>query len=87
MSSRIVAVIVAPLCAAGIPGTAVAQGPPVRTPSSQQSSRTQSATQAVSPTVMATWVAGSRNDGARVLQNDSRQQKFADIVCANVPDK
>ena len=36
---------------------------------------------------MATWVAGSRNDGARVLQNDSRQQKFADKVCANVPDK
>ena len=43
------------------------QGPPSDVGPSQRSFRTQSATQVVSPTVMATWVV-SVTDGARVLQ-------------------
>ncbi len=45
-----------------------AQGPPSRLLSPQASIRTQSATQAVSSTVMATWVASVNSDGGRVLQ-------------------
>ncbi len=57
--------IVVTLC--GLATLLAAQGPPTRVDPSPQSYRTQSATQVVSPTVMATWVA-SVTDGARVLQ-------------------
>ena len=56
--------VVVTLC--GLATLLAAQGPPSGAPV-QQSFRTQSATQVVSPTVMATWVA-SVTDGARVLQ-------------------
>ena len=64
---RATAIFVA-LCAVGMQMSAAAQGPPLRQPPTSSGNRTQGGTQTVSPTVVATHVAGFTSEGARVLE-------------------